>query len=118
MRVKSNSILCLECNKWVHKRGSGIKGSLMREKDSFRCSRCLGQVQDGSRETDKVRDVMIGADKIEAVDRFCYLGDMIDGKGDAEAAVTARIRSGWKKSKDMSGVLYRRGMALRMKGEL
>ena len=65
----------------------------MGEKDSFRCSRCLRQVQDGSRETDKVRDAVIGADKIEAVDRFCYQRDIIDRKRDAEAAV-ARIRSG------------------------
>lgn len=47
------------------------------------------------------------------LDKFCYLGDVIDGKGDAEAAITARIRSGWKKFKDMPGVL-----CLRIKGEL
>ena len=118
LRVKSNSILCLECNKWVHKRCSGIKGSLLKQKDSFRCRKCLGQVQDDSYEIEKVKDVTVGADRIEAVDRFCYLGDMIDGKGDADAAVTARIRSGWKKFRDMSGVLCRKGMSLRMKGEL
>ena len=43
---------------------------------------------------------------------------MIDGKGDADAAVTARIRSGWKHFRDMSGVLCRKGMSLRMKAEL
>ena len=27
-RVKTNSILCVLCNKWVHKRCSGVKGGL------------------------------------------------------------------------------------------
>ena len=34
---------------------------------------------------------------IEIVDEFCYLGDMLSVDGDAEAAVTARIRMGWFK---------------------
>ena len=37
---------------------------------------------------------------------------------ETDAAVNARIRSGWKKFRDMSGVLCRKGMSLRMKGEL
>ena len=43
---------------------------------------------------------------------------MIDGKGDEESAITARIRSGWNKFREMGGVLCRKGMSLRMKGEL
>jgi len=33
---------------------------------------------------------------LEVVDRFCYLGDMLSVDGDADAAVKARIRIGWK----------------------
>jgi len=36
---------------------------------------------------------------VEIVDYFCYLGDMLSVDGDADAAVTARIRSGWFKFK-------------------
>ena len=36
---------------------------------------------------------------VEIVDYFCHLGDMFSVDGDADAAVTARIRSGWFKFK-------------------
>jgi len=42
--------------------------------------------------------VDIGASaKLELVDKFCYLGDMLNVDGDADAAVEARIRIGWNK---------------------
>ena len=38
----------------------------------------------------------IGASgKLELVDKFCYLCDMLSVVGDADAAVEARIRIGW-----------------------
>ena len=40
----------------------------------------------------------IGASaKLELVDKFCYLVDMLSVDGDADAAVEARIRIGWNK---------------------
>ena len=40
----------------------------------------------------------IGASaKLELVDKFCYLSDMLSVDGDADAAVEARIRIGWNK---------------------
>jgi len=42
--------------------------------------------------------VDIGASaKLELVDKFCYLEDMLSVDGDADAAVEARIRIGWNK---------------------
>ena len=38
--VASNSILCVECLRWVHKGCSGIKGRLKSSVD-FHCRRCL-----------------------------------------------------------------------------
>ena len=32
--------------------------------------------------------------KLELVDKFCYLGDMLSVDGDADASVEARIRIG------------------------
>jgi len=34
---------------------------------------------------------------VEILDEFCYPGDMLSVDGDADVAVTARIRSGWFK---------------------
>ena len=34
---------------------------------------------------------------LEKVDKFCYLGDMLDADGGYDSIVTARVRSAWKK---------------------
>ena len=39
--VGSNSIYCVGCSHWVHKRCSGVTGSLKSNPD-YRCSRCKG----------------------------------------------------------------------------
>jgi len=46
--------------------------------------------------------VDIGASaKLELVDKFCYLGDMLSVDGDADAVVEARIRIGWNKFRQL-----------------
>jgi hypothetical protein len=40
-RVKDNSVMCLECRKWVHKRCSAVKGSLKKVEGVFRCRVCV-----------------------------------------------------------------------------
>ena len=58
---------------------------------SFICRGCLNPVTSAVRTS-----VDIGASaKLELVDGFCYLGDMLSVDGDADAAVEARIRIGW-----------------------
>jgi len=34
---------------------------------------------------------------LEKVDKFCYLGDMLEADGGCDSAVTARVRYAWKK---------------------
>ena len=77
---------------WVHKKCSGIKGSMSKVAESFIFSGCLNPVTSAGRTS-----VDIGASaKLELVDKSCYLGDMLSVDGDADAAVEARIRTGWK----------------------
>jgi len=82
-----NSIQCNSCDKWVHKKCSGIKGSIYKVMRSFICRGCLHTViSTGPTSVD------IGASaNLEVVDKFCYLGDMLSVGGDADAAVEARI---------------------------
>ena len=42
--VGSNSIQCTSCQKWVHKKHSGIKGSMSKVAKSFICEGCLNPV--------------------------------------------------------------------------
>ena len=57
-------------------------------------------------------------DILEVVDRFCYLGDMLNNEGSVQDAVIARLRVGWGKFKDLSVVLCKKGVSLRMKGRV
>jgi len=85
--VGSNSIQCTSCHKWVHKKCSGIKGSMYKVLRSFICRNCWNPVISTGQTS-----VDIGATaNLEVVDKFSYLGDMLSVDGDADAAVEARI---------------------------
>ena len=61
----------------------------------------------------------IGASaKLELVDKFCYLGDMLSVDGDADAAVEARIRIGWNKFRQLLPLLTNKDVSLIMRGRL
>ena len=60
--------------------------------------------------------VDIGASaKLELVDEFCYLGDMLSVDGDADAAVEARIRIGWNKFRQLVPLLTDKDVSLIMR---
>jgi len=58
---------------------------------SFICRGCMNPVTNTGR---TIVDIGVSAN-LESVDKFCYLGDMLSVDRDADAAVEARIRSGW-----------------------
>ena len=69
--------------------------------------------------------VDIGASaKLELVDKFCYLGDMLNAvtccsvDGDADAVVEARIRIGWNKFRQLVPLLTNKDVYLSMRGRL
>ena len=112
--VCSNSLQCNSCQKWVHKKCSGIKGSMSTVAKSFICSGCLNPVASAG-----CTSVDIGASaKFELVDKFCYLGDMLSVDADADAAVEARIRIGWNKFRQLVPLLTNKHVSLIMRGRL
>merc|ERR1711893_382085 len=60
----------------------------------------------------------VDGERYGVVNSFCYLGDMLSGRGGAEAAVATRIRSGWKKFQELSPFLNSRAPSLMMKGKV
>ena len=56
--------------------------------------------------------------KLELVDKFCYLGDMLSVDGDDDAAVEARIRIGWNKFRQLVPLLTNKNVSLIMRGRL
>jgi len=111
--VGSNSIQCTSCQKWVHKKCSGIKGNISKMK-SFICRGCLNPVTSAGHTS-----VTIGASaKLELVDKFCYLGDILSVDGDADAAVEGRSRIGWNKFRQLVPLLTNKDVSLIMRGRL
>ena len=82
-----NSILCQTCNLWIHKRCSGVKGTLKKE-SMFRCQKFRGE----SAPTDSLNStqVHVGEGTCDAVPTFQNLGDVIGESGDCIDATSAR----------------------------
>ena len=55
---------------------------------------------------------------LEKVDKFCYLGDMLDADGGCDSAVTARVRSAWKQIREYLPILTGKGFSLNLKGKV
>ena len=99
MRKKCNGIKCMS---------KGMK--------SFICRGCLNLVTSAGRTS---VDIGAGASaKLELVDKFCYLGDMLTVDGDADAAVEARIRIGWNKFRQLVPLLTSKDVSLIVRGML
>ena len=112
--VGSNSIFCNGCKHWVHKKCSGLK---RLEKDpDYRCTRCQGTAcpLDGRPQ----KEVQVGPDKLEMVASFCYLGDMLSAAGGCELAATTRVKTAWKKFKDLLPVLSSRHLSFKTRGRV
>ena len=111
-RVKANSVLCIRCQKWVHKRCSGVKGALKKVEGIFKCKRCVHGVNNREEAKTGLND------GIERVESFVYLGDKMNADGGCLSAVTARVRVGWMKFRELSGVLCGRKWSKKMKGRV
>ena len=112
--VGRNSILCPACKCWVHAKCSGLKGQLAKA-TNFVCSQCSsGAVADRNNE----EKVMLAGSNLEVVDKFCYLGDMLDAGGGAESSTVTRVRSGWKMFRELLPLLTTKTISLKVKGEL
>ncbi len=119
--VGANSVKCTKCQLWVHGKCSGVQKSLSTVKDTFVCKKCSSGTRVSKDEIvdkdDQRLDIGSGV-ILEKVSSFCYLGDVLDAGGGVDSAVTARLRYGWKKFRDLTPILMVKGASLRLKGRL
>ena len=111
--VGVNSIQCTHCIKWVHKKCSGVSTSLTRFLGSFVCKRCLAPEPEAP-----LSIPLESGECIERVQKFCYLGDMLNANGGVASAVVTRTRCAWKKFRELSSILEAKRVSLRMKSKL
>ena len=95
--VGNNSIYCNGCKLWVHKKCSGLQR--LTPNPDTQCPGCVGKARpiDGRPQN----EVQVRPDKLEVVSSFCYLSDMLSAGGGCEIAVTTRVRTVWKKFREL-----------------
>ena len=82
----------------------------------YMCARCMGIARpiDGRPQN----EVQVGPDKLEVVASFCYLGDMLSAGGGCEIAVTTRVKTAWKKFRELLPVLTSRHLSYKTRGHV
>ena len=114
--VGEASILCTECNHWVHKKCTGLK--VITPDPTYKCPRCRGDP--GVRPIDgrPFVKVQVGECELDSVGSYCYLGDMFSAGGGCTTAVIARCRSAWAKFRQLLPLLTARSLSLKSKGRI
>ena len=112
--VGNNNIYCNGCKLWVHKKCSELQR--LTPNPDYRCARCMGNARpiDGRPQS----EVQVGPDKLEVVASFCYLGDMLSAGGGCEMAVTTRVKTAWKKFRELLPVLTSRHLSYKTRGHV
>ena len=112
--VGSNSIFCNGCKHSVHKICSGLKR--LKKDPDYRCTRRQGSA--GPLDGRPQKEVQVGPDKLEVVASFCYLGDMLSAADGCELSTTARVKTAWKKFKDLLLVLFSPHLSFKTRGHV
>ena len=109
-----SSIFCNGCKHWVHKKCSGLK--CLKEDPDYRCTRCQGTAR--LLDDRPQKEVQVGPDKLEVVASFCFLGDMLSAAGGCELSTTTRVKTAWKKFKNLLPVLSSRHLSFKTRGHV
>ena len=62
------------------------------------------------------KEVQVRPDKLEVVASFCCLGEMLSAAGGYELSTTTRVKTPWKKFKDLPPVLSSRHLSFKTRG--
>ena len=114
--VGRSSILCSKCNFWVHKKCSGLRRLV--EDPTYECPRCRNEPGVRPMDGRPIKEVNVGDSVLEAVDRFCYLGDMLSAAGGCDAAAIARCKCAWGKFHELLPLLTARPLPFKARGRL
>src|SRR5207244_3514481 len=82
---------------------------------NFKCAKCLIERLD---EPKRIKMVVGSDGKLECVDKFYYLFDMIEARGERRDATVSRVRCAWSKFRELSHILTARGSSLGIIGKV
>ena len=98
----------------MHNKCSGHKR--LKKDPDYRCTWCQGTAR--SLDGKPQKEVQVRPDKLEVVASFCYLGDMLSAAGGCELSTTTRVKTAWKKFKDLLSVLSSRHLSFKTRGHV
>uniref|UniRef100_A0A8D9ES56 Uncharacterized protein n=1 Tax=Cacopsylla melanoneura TaxID=428564 RepID=A0A8D9ES56_9HEMI len=67
---------------------------------------------------DERQRVHLDGEELNVVDKFKYLGSMVDKEGELDCEIAHRVAAAWMDCKRMTGVLCDKRMNLKMKGKV
>ena len=107
LRVKVNSVLCLQRDKLIH---SSVNMVIPNLSINLTCRKCDGNIGEAVEQEEKL------CDDVKTVSEFTYLGDMVSAGGGCEVAVTARKNCGWITFRECGELLYGNRFPLLLNG--
>ena len=110
LSVKANSVLCVQCCKWIHGCCAGVKRATPKLWRNFTCRKCEGNIGEAVQQEERL------CDEEETVSEFTYLGNWVSVGGVCEDAVMARTKCWWVKFRECSELLYDRRFPLMLNG--
>ena len=108
--VGANSVLCMACGKWCHKRCSGLGCLSAAAVSLFWCPACARGGAGGA--------IGVGGGVVGEVKQFCYLGYVLECGGGSERAIRARVGAAWGKWKEMASLLVNKGIPMHHRGRV
>ena len=114
--VGSNSVLCTQCGKWVHKRCSGLRN--VTRTVNYVCPTCTTPVNGRAVEEEHITLGPGSNNVVEEVESFMYLGDVVDREGGVERSVRARVAAAWCKWREITGLLCNKRIPLKSRSSI
>ena len=112
--VGSNSIFWNSCKHWVHKKCRRIK-RLAKDPD-YRCTQCQGTACGLYGRPQ--RKVQVKPIKLEVIATSCNLEDMLSAADGCELSITTRVKTAWKKFKELLPVLSSCQLSFKTRGHV
>ena len=69
--MKANSVLCVQCEKWIHGRCAGVKRMTPKISRNLTCRKCEGNIVQAVEQNVKL------CDEVKTVREFTYLGNRV-----------------------------------------
>ena len=116
MMYADDVVLCAETKEELEQKLEAWRKAL--EDRGMKISRTKTEYLQLSTHMNDNEDIVLDGEIIKKVERFKYLGSLVEETGNVEGEIKCRIQSGWKNWREMSGVLCDRKVPIKLKGKV